>query len=186
MKILMLSGSRNPEGQTARAANGILAGVTQAGGDVESIFLPALQIERCRQCEDNGWGLCKDKGRCVIDDDLPGLLEKVQAADVTIFANPVYFGDLSESMRAFLSRVRRTTRNEKGQALIEGKAAVGVCVAGGSGNNAPECCSILDKFLSQCGLDVVNMIAVRRQNLEAKLPGMEAIGKWLMTKPSSG
>ena len=47
MKILMLSGSRNPEGQTARAANGILTGVTQAGGDVESIFLPTLEIKNC-------------------------------------------------------------------------------------------------------------------------------------------
>lgn len=186
MKILMLSGSRNPEGQTARAANGILAGVKQAGGDVESIFLPELEIERCRQCEANGWGLCKEKGRCVIDDDLSGILEKIQAADVIVFANPVYFGDLSESMRAFLSRVRRTTRHEKGQAVVEGKPAVGVCVAGGSGNNAPECCFILDKFLMKCGFDVVDMIPVRRQNLEAKLPGLEMLGKWLTTKPRSG
>jgi len=185
MKILMLSGSRNPDGQTARAANGILAGAEGAGADVERIFLPEMEIERCRQCDDNGWGLCKKEGRCVIEDDLPGLLDKVQSADVTVFANPVYFGDLSESMHAFLCRTRRITRHEKGMARLEGKAAVGVCVAGGSGNNAPECCFILDKYLIKCGFDVVNMIPVRRQNLEGKLPGMEMIGKWLTKKPSS-
>jgi multimeric flavodoxin WrbA len=186
MKILMLSGSRNPEGQTARAANAILTGVTRAGSDVESIFLPTMEIERCRQCENTGWGLCKEKGRCVIDDDLPTILDKVQAADVVIFANPVYFGDLSESMHAFLARVRRTTRHEAGKARVDGKTAVGVCVAGGSGNNAPECCYILDKFLSKCEFDVVNMIPVRRQNLEAKLPSLEMAGEWLTTKPRSG
>jgi len=186
MKILMLSGSRNPDGQTARAANGILACAEGAGADVERIFLPEMEIERCRQCDDNGWGLCKKEGRCVIEDDLSGLLDKVQTADVTVFANPVYFGDLSESMHAFLCRVRRITRHEKGMTRLEGKPAVGVCVAGGSGNNAPECCYILDKFLIKCGFDVVNMIPVRRQNLEAKLTGMEMIGKGLMTKPRSG
>lgn len=186
MKVLMLSGSRNQEGQTARAANALLEGVTQAGGDVESAFLPTLKIERCRQCDDKGWGECKSKGRCVIEDDLHNLLEKIESADAVVFANPVYFGDLSESMHAFLCRVRRTTRNDDGKSRVEGKGAVGVCVAGGSGNNAPECCFILDKFLMKCGFDIADMVPVRRQNLEAKLPELEMIGKWLVSRQGSG
>ena len=69
MNILIVSGSRNPEGQTARAVNAVLEGAKEAGSDVELVFLPALNLERCRQCDQNGWGICKSEGRCVAEDD---------------------------------------------------------------------------------------------------------------------
>ena len=81
MKALLISGSRNPEGQTAQAAEAILRGVAAAGGEVERIWLPTLNIERCRQCDARGWGLCRQEGRCVIEDDFAGLVTKMQGAD---------------------------------------------------------------------------------------------------------
>jgi hypothetical protein len=39
--------------------------------------------------------------------------------------------------------------------------------------------------LLTCGFDVVDMIPLRRQNLEAKLPMLELTGAWLATKPTS-
>ena len=62
---------------------------------------------------------------------------------------------------------------------IRGKRAIGVCVAGGGGGGAPECCVSLKRVLSTCGFDVVDMMPVRRQNLHAKLPRLEMLGKWL-------
>ena len=38
----------------------------------------------------------------------------------------------------------------------------------------------------ECGFDVVDMIPVRRQNLEFKLPLLELTGQWLTSKPVSG
>jgi hypothetical protein len=38
----------------------------------------------------------------------------------------------------------------------------------------------------ECGFDVVDMIPVRRQNLEFKLPLLELTGEWLASKPASG
>ena len=108
MKALIVLGSRNPEGQTARAANALLQGLSSEGCVGEHVFLPKMKIARCRQCEDSGWGTCRPEGRCVIKDDFADLVERIRAADVVIFANPVYFSDLSESMRAFLDRLRRT------------------------------------------------------------------------------
>ena len=55
MNILMISGSRNPEGQTAQAAGVLLEGASEAGIEGEMIFLPQLNIERCRQCDDDGY-----------------------------------------------------------------------------------------------------------------------------------
>jgi len=82
-------------------------GVRKAGGKTESIFLTELAIERCRQCNKEGYGICISKRRCIIKDDFASVVAKMKAADVVVFASPVYFLDLSESMRAFLERARR-------------------------------------------------------------------------------
>ena len=185
MKILILSGSRNPKGQTAKAMAAVAEGARSAGCTVEEIFLPTKKIERCRQCDDDGWGLCRKEARCVIEDDFGALVEKVREADVVVFANPVYFGDLSESLRAFLNRFRRISVHGARHDRIEGKPVVGVCVAGGGGGGAPRCASNMEFELATCGFDVVDMVAARRQNLAMKLDVLRVVGKWLATKPSS-
>jgi NAD(P)H-dependent FMN reductase len=124
------------------------------------------------------------------------LVEKIDSADAVVFANPVYFGDLSESMKAFLDRLRRVkTTIPKGPipTLVPpgpfnndgGPIAVGICYAGGSGNGTTSCCMNLERILQICGFDVVDMIPVRRQNLENKIKIMEITGEWLATEPSS-
>ncbi len=179
MKAMMICGSRNVEGQTARAAGAILEGLRSAGGEGEIAFLPEMNLERCRQCDQAGWGLCRSEGRCVIEDDFASLVEKLRAADVAIFATPVYFSDLSESLRAMLDRLRRITRHDAGKARLTGKPAVGICVAGGGGGGAPHCTVSLERVLATCGFDVVDMVPARRQNLPMKLEVLRTTGKWL-------
>ncbi|MDD5435053.1 MAG: hypothetical protein PH343_06460 [Nitrospira sp.] len=64
-------------------------------------------------------------------------MEKIHAYDVTIFANPVYFGDLTESMIGFLGRLRTSLRRENSPvaAMIP---AVDICYSDGGGNGAPK------------------------------------------------
>ncbi len=186
MKTLLISGSRNPKGQTARALEAVRNGLVGAGASAETVFLPALRIERCRQCDDDGWGLCRKEGRCVIADDLAGLVEKIRQADAVVFATPVYFADLSESLRAFCDRLRRTCMHAAGGAAVKGKPALGVCVAGGGGGGAPECCASLEKILLRCGFKIARMLPVRRQDLQASLPALELAGQTLAASPSSG
>jgi hypothetical protein len=63
------------------------------------------------------------------------------------------------------------------------KDPVGNSYCGGRG--ASHCCAVLERYLPECGFDVVDMIALRRQNLEFKLPILELTGEWLITKPTS-
>ena len=179
MKTILICGSRNPNGQTAQAADAVRKGLAKGESSAETVFLPVLKIERCRQCDDNGWGLCRKEGRCVIDDDLVGLVEKIRQAGAVVFVTPVYYSDLSESLRAFTDRLRRICTHEVGRVSIKGKPALGVCVAGGGGGGAPVCCVTLERVMSTCGLEVVDLIPVRRQNLLAKLPALEQAGQWL-------
>jgi multimeric flavodoxin WrbA len=184
MQVTVLSGSRNREGRTARAIEALCKGVEKADGRTETIFLLELNIERCRQCDADGWGDCRREGRCVIEDDFTSVVDKVKSSDVVVFANPVYFADLSEIMRSFLDRVRRTGFHRK-ESSMKGIPAVGICLSGGGGGGAPACAANLDRILQMCGFDVVDMILLRRQNLEAKLPVLELTGEWLATRPTS-
>jgi NAD(P)H-dependent FMN reductase len=195
VQILILSGSRDPKGQTARAINALKKGITAAGGKTEVVFLTEMKLERCRQCDPDGWGLCRREGRCIIEDDFAAIADKVLAADLAVFATPVYFADLSESMRGFLDRFRRirfprmmaARRDAPGPfPPVEGPSAIGLCYAGGSGNGTTACAANLERILQTCGLDVVDVILARRQNIEAKLPLLEMTGRWLVTGPTSG
>jgi multimeric flavodoxin WrbA len=179
MRTLVILGSRNPDGQTARAAAALAAGAKERGAEVETVFLPQMRVERCRQCDPDGWGQCRREGTCVIEDDFAAIVERVRGADAVVFATPVYFASLSESLRAFLDRLRRTCIVDAGQVGIADKRAVGVCVAGGRGGGAPDCAADLVKVLARCGFDVVDTVLVRRQNLAMKLPLLTATGRWL-------
>lgn len=179
MKLVVVLGSRNPKGQTARAADALLEGFVEAGGTGERIFLPAGRVERCRQCDEQGWGTCRSEGQCVIEDDLATIVDQIREADVAVFATPVYFGDVSESMRALTDRVRRITHRETRRVDLTGKRAVGICVAGGGGGGGPSCTVSLEKVLRTIGFDVVDMVPARRQNLEHKCEVLRLTGKWL-------
>ncbi|HEY3298142.1 MAG TPA: flavodoxin family protein [Armatimonadota bacterium] len=182
MKVIFISGSRNPEGQTASAMSALLKGVEQSGGETASFYLPVMKFERCRQCENDGWGICRTEGRCVIQDDFASTVDEIKGADAVVFATPVYFGDISESLRALLERLRRTCMNDEGRSDIEGKVALGLCVAGGGGGGSYSCAECLEKILRTCGFDVFDVTPARRQNLEMKLPLIEGIGRWIVEK----
>ena len=179
MQALILLGSRNHEGQTARAADAVAAGLESQGVRVDRVFLPEQNLERCRQCEANGWGLCRTEGRCVITDDFEMLRRRIRQSDRLVVATPVYFADLSESLRAFLDRLRRVSRHEEDSSGIAGKPAVGICVAGGGGGGAPNAVVRLEEILVRCGLEAADMVPVRRQNLPHKLEVLRLTGAWL-------
>jgi multimeric flavodoxin WrbA len=185
MRALMILGSRNLEGRTARCATALGNGLAKGGGMSEMVFLPKIKLERCRQCDADGWGICRAEGRCVIDDDFAGVVTKLKAADVVVFANPVYFRDLSESMKTFTERLRRISFRQQ-KPPMQGKPAIGVCLAGGGGGGAPSASFNLETIMQMIGFDVVDMINVRRQNIDIKIPMLEMTGEWLATKPESG
>ena len=195
MNIIIISGSKDREGKTAQAIEAIRKGIIKTGSDSECIYLTEHKLEKCRQCNPDGWGICRSEHRCIIEDDFDSIVEKIKAADAVVFATPVYFSDLSESMRGFLDRLRRTSfrfgasprpGSPPATPARQNTPAVGLCYAGGSGNGTISCAFFLERILQTCGFDLVDMIPVRRQNLEMKLPYLERVGEWLTTKPVSG
>lgn len=185
MRLFVISGSRNPEGRTAQCGNAIRRGFDKAGGTSEIVFLPTLKLERCRQCNADGWGQCRDKFTCIIEDDFAAQVEKLKEADAAVFMSPVYLRDISESMRGFMDRLRRVSFRQNPRAM-QGKPAVILALAGGGGGGAPTTSTNLENMVQMCGFDIVDVINVRRQNFDLKIPMLEASGKWLFSKPTSG
>ena len=95
MRILAIQSSPNEDGLTANTAKMVLRGAEAEGATVELVNLNEYIIKPCIACE-GGWGLCRKEGRCVQDDEFQLVRDKIYAADATIFATPVYWGDLSE------------------------------------------------------------------------------------------
>jgi len=186
MNILGIIGSRNPSGKTGSCVDCFLDTVRSKAHDVGKIFLTEKKIEKCKQCDINGWGKCRTDGFCVINDDFSEIVEYIRKSDGIVFATPVYFSDLSESMKTFLDRLRRISRNEKGRQGITEKPVIGICVAGGGGGGSVMCSFFLERTLLTCGFVVVDMIPVRRQNLSLKQEILRITGNWFVQHISGG
>ena len=75
-------------------------GALHAGHDVEKISLAGKNISFCRGCL-----ACQKLGRCVIDDDANGIMQKVLNADVVVWATPIYYYEMSGQMKVMIDRM---------------------------------------------------------------------------------
>jgi multimeric flavodoxin WrbA len=179
MKTLILVGNRDPNGRSGRAAAALKEGLLKGGSDVELVVLLEKNLQGCVQRGQDGFGECLEKGTCALEDDFAALVESIRACDLVAFVTPVYWGGLSEVMQTFLGRLRRIGLHENGKKGISGKKAIGVCVAGGGGGGSINCCDLLQRILGHCEFDVLDMIPVRKQNLDHKLEVLGMTGLWL-------
>jgi multimeric flavodoxin WrbA len=174
MKIIAIQSSPNTDGLTAKTAKMVLRGAESEGATVELVNLNETIIKPCIAC-DGGWGKCRREGICIIDDEFQSLRDKIQAADATVFATPVYWGDLSESAKLLLDRLRRC--EVKGEfKTLNGKIAFGIASAGGSGNGCVKALLHLEDYIRRVGFTVFDLVTVTQASKEHKLEMLEKAG----------
>ncbi|MBU5626100.1 flavodoxin family protein [Oscillibacter sp. MSJ-2] len=98
-KVLALSTSPRRGGNSELLADAFLAGAAEAGHETEKICLYDQNIQFCRGCL-----ACQKTKRCIIRDDVEGILEKMRRVDVLVFATPIYFYEMSGQMKTLLDR----------------------------------------------------------------------------------
>jgi multimeric flavodoxin WrbA len=102
MNILALNGSPRRTGNTAHLVSEFLRGARDAGALAEELVVEELNLKYCRGCL-----RCNVLKRCAIKgDDWPELSEKILAADVLVFASPVYFHHVTAPLKKILDRFR--------------------------------------------------------------------------------
>jgi multimeric flavodoxin WrbA len=101
-KVLAINGSpRIEKGNTHLILAPFLAGITDAGADVEVVYASRLDIEPCVG-EFHCW---YDKpGECYIQDDMQDLYPKLRAAETLVVASPVYI-PLPGEMQNLINRL---------------------------------------------------------------------------------
>lgn len=132
MKILAIVGSPRQGGNTATLVERALEGARQKGASVETIVLNDLNIGYCIACD-----ACKELGRCKIEDDMNGVAEKMKAADTLLLAAPVYWGDITAQMKAWIDRSYCMMDMEM-KTPLNGKKGGIIVVCGEPGDEAPE------------------------------------------------
>lgn len=99
-KVLILSGSPRRGGNSDTLCDSFLKGSADAGNDTEKIFIRDLNIGYCigcYHCTDHG-------GRCVFDDDMVEILDKMLEADVIVLSSPVYFYSIDAQLKTVIDR----------------------------------------------------------------------------------
>ena len=97
--VLILSASLRAGSNSEALANAFAGGARAAGHTVELVSLRGKNIAFCRGCL-----ACQTLGRCVIGDDAVAITEKMQHADVIVFATPIYYYEMSGQLKTLLDR----------------------------------------------------------------------------------
>ena len=98
-KVLVISTSLRKGGNSETLADAFLRGAQEAGHQVEKICLQDKTIGFCKDCL-----ACLDSHRCVIRDDADVIAQKMRAADVLVFATPIYYYEMCGQMKTLLDR----------------------------------------------------------------------------------
>ncbi|MFW9944824.1 MAG: flavodoxin family protein [Candidatus Sifarchaeia archaeon] len=120
-RVLGISGSSRPGGNTSILIEEALKGAKDFGADVEFIELAPLSLNPCQHR-----GECYELGRCHQEDDFNNVVERMYAAAGIILGSPVHFGSVTASMKNFMDRCGRF-------AHLEGKVGCSIAVTNRSG-----------------------------------------------------
>lgn len=97
--IFVVQGGGRPGGNTAQLADAFVRGARQAGHHAEIVFLMKTEVKGCMGCN-----ACRYGKPCVIKDGFNGLVPQIKAADLIVFASPLYFWTVSSRIKAFIER----------------------------------------------------------------------------------
>lgn len=99
--VLALCGSPRAGGNTELLVDSCLKGVEESGLASEKIRLNELHILPCQEC-----GGCQHTGRCVIQDDMQKLYQRLPQSKGIILASPIFFGSLTAQTKIAIDRTQ--------------------------------------------------------------------------------
>lgn len=106
--ILVILGGGRPNGNTAQLAEAFARGAREAGHRVETVSLLKTEVRGCLGCN-----ACRRGKPCVQRDGFGELVPKIEAADLLVFASPLYFWTFSAKLKALIERFYCLARPEK-------------------------------------------------------------------------
>lgn len=99
-KLFLINGSPRPSSNSARMLALFAEAALPYGIETEMIELRNCALQMCRGCL-----ACFKTGRCIHNDCLNNLMERIEAADGMVLASPVYYGSVSAQLKTFMDRI---------------------------------------------------------------------------------
>ena len=99
MNIVLLQGSPNVDGSTALLAENFTMGASEAGHKVKRLDISRMNIKPCTGCV-----ACGYEGPCVQNDDSSIIRKEILAADMIVFASPLYYYGMSAQLKTVVDR----------------------------------------------------------------------------------
>lgn len=106
MKVLMINGSPNANGNTATALKEMAKVFAEEGVEVEIVHVGNKAIRGCIGCRK-----CFQLGKCVFDDLVNETAPKLAEADGVVLGSPVYYASANATLMAFVTRLFYSTFN---------------------------------------------------------------------------
>lgn len=168
-KVLLINGSPNNNGCTARALKEVGDILNIAGVETETIHIGGNNISGCKAC-----GCCDQIGKCIIDDLVNEAAMKLKQADGLVIGSPVYYASPNGTTLSFMDRLFHSA----GCSLhMKVGAAVVSCRRGGNSSSF----DVLNKYFTIKGMPVVSSTywnqvhGFTASDVEADLEGLQTM-----------
>ena len=108
LKVLMINGSPRQNGNIALAFSEMEKIFEESGVEYENIQIGNMDIRGCIACE-----TCRNTGKCVFNDIVNELSQKLEKADGLVIGSPVYYGSANGTLMAALQRMFYSNHSDK-------------------------------------------------------------------------
>ena len=144
MKVLLINGSPNANGNTAMALREMEAVFAEQGIETEWIHVGNMAIRGCLACQ-----TCYKNAKCAIDDIVNEVAKKFEACDGMVVGSPVYYAGANGTLTAFLDRLFYSTRFDK-------RMKVGAAVVAARRGGLSSTFDQLNKYFTISGMPVAS------------------------------
>ncbi|HEX2986669.1 MAG TPA: flavodoxin family protein [Chloroflexota bacterium] len=160
--VLGLVGSPNRDGRTNRMVRAALEGAAAAGARTELVQMADHRVEACKDCQP--W-VCNVNLKCSYEDPaFEFLSEKIRSCDALVLGTPIYWWDTSGLVSHLVLKMFRCfARNGP----MNGLPALGIGVAGGTGNGLVTGLRPIYHFFQTLQMRAIEPLPVTRFNIDA-------------------
>lgn len=143
MKVLMINGSPHENGSTRRALDEIASVLNEQSIETEIITVGDKAVVGCKAC-----GACSKLGKCITDDIVNEIIDKLKVADGLVVGSPVYYASMNGTLKSLLDRVFF------GKSCFANKPAAAIAVARRAGTT--QTVDAINKYFTINNMPVVS------------------------------
>lgn len=145
MKVLLINGSPNANGNTATALKEMEKVFLEEGVEVVNVHVGNKAIRGCIGCRK-----CFQLGKCVFDDPVNEVASILHQCDGIVIGSPVYYASANATLMAFVQRLFYSTFNVNKTMMVG--ASVAAARRGGLSSTYDE----MNKFFGISGMPIAS------------------------------